>query len=54
MALRISTGFRIAGRFNHKKAYEEAREGLLKSMEAVLKRDMNAHAEWVVIPSMLD
>lgn len=41
---------RIPGLFNHKKAYEEAREGLLRSMEAMLKRDWNADGEWVVNP----
>ncbi|KAL9627598.1 MAG: hypothetical protein Q9164_007558, partial [Protoblastenia rupestris] len=35
---------------NHNRAFEEAREGLLKCMEEMLKRDRNAHAEWMVIP----
>jgi hypothetical protein len=36
--------------YNHNRAFEEAREGLLKSVEAMLKWDRNADAEWTVIP----
>ncbi len=39
-------------RHNHNKAFEEAREGLLKCVEAILKRDKNADAEWTVIPRL--
>ncbi len=39
-------------RHNHNKAFEEAREGLLKCVEAMLKRDRNADAEWTVIPRL--
>jgi hypothetical protein len=35
---------------NHNRAFEEASEGLLKCVEAMLKRDRNADAEWVVMP----
>lgn len=35
---------------NHNKAFEEATEGFLKCVEAMLKRDRNADAEWVVMP----
>jgi hypothetical protein len=35
---------------NHNRAFEEAKEGLLKCVEAILKRDRNADAEWVVMP----
>lgn len=37
---------------DHNKAFEDAREGLLKSVEAMLKRDRNADAEWTVIPRL--
>ncbi len=37
-------------RHNHNKAFEEAREGLLKCVEAMLKKDRNADADWTVIP----
>ena len=37
---------------NHNRAFEEARERLLKCVEAMLKRDMNADAEWMVIPRL--
>lgn len=37
---------------NHNKAYEEARERFLKCVEAMLKRDRNADAEWMVIPRL--
>ena len=36
-------------RHNHNKAFEEAKESLLKCVEAMLKRDRNADAEWTVI-----
>ena len=35
---------------NHNRAFEEARKGFLKCVEAMLKRDRNADAEWMVIP----
>lgn len=39
---------------DHNRAFEEAREGLLNCVEAILKRDRNADAdaEWVVMPSL--
>lgn len=37
---------------NHNKAFEEAREGFLKCVEAMLRRDRNADAEWMVIPRL--
>jgi len=37
-------------RLNHSRAFDEARDGLLKSMEAMLKKDMDADAEWIVVP----
>ncbi len=43
---------RKVDRHNHNKAFEEAREGLLKCVEAMLKRDRNADAEWTVIPRL--
>jgi len=39
-------------RHNHNKAFEEAREGLLKCVEAMLRRDRNADAEWTVVPRL--
>ncbi len=36
-------------RHNHNKAFEEAKEGLLKCVEAMLKRDRNADVEWTMI-----
>jgi len=39
-------------RHNHNKAFKEAREGLLKCVEVILKRDRNADAEWTVIPRL--
>lgn len=36
----------------HNRAFEDAREGLLKSVEAMLKSYMNADAEWTVIPRL--
>ena len=44
---------RKVDRHNHNKAFEEAREGLLKCVEAMLKRDRNADAEWTVIPRLI-
>lgn len=38
--------------YNHNKAFEEAREGLLKCVEAMLKRDRNADSDWVVTPRL--
>lgn len=35
---------------NHNRAFEEAREGLLQCVEALLKSEPNADAEWMVIP----
>ena len=43
---------RKVDRHNHNRAFEEAREGLLKCVEAMLKRDRNADAEWMVIPRL--
>ena len=43
---------RKVDRHNHNKAFEGAREGLLKCVEAMLKRDKNAGAEWTVIPRL--
>ena len=40
-------------RHNHNKAFEKAKEGLLKCVQAMLKRDRNADAEWTVIPRSL-
>lgn len=37
---------------NHNRAFEEAREGPLKCVEEMLKRDRNAHTEWMVIPRL--
>ena len=37
---------------DHNKAFEDAREGFLKFVEAMLKRDRNADAEWTVIPRL--
>ncbi len=37
---------------DHNSAFEEAREGLIKSVEAMLKRDWNASADWTVIPRL--
>ena len=37
---------------DHNKAFKNVREGLLKSVEAMLKRDRNADAEWMVIPRL--
>ncbi len=37
-------------RHNHNKAFEEAREGLLKCVEVMLKKDRNTDADWTVIP----
>lgn len=34
---------------DHNRAFEEVRERLFKSVEAMLKRDRNAGADWVVI-----
>jgi len=34
----------------HNRAFEEARAGLLKCVEAMYNRDMNTDAEWTVIP----
>ena len=39
-------------RQNHNKAFEEARESLLKCVETMLKRDRNADAKWTVIPRL--
>ena len=36
----------------HNRAFEEVREGLLECVEAMLKRDRNAEAEWKVIPRL--
>ncbi len=36
---------RKVDRYNYNKAFEEAREGLLKYVEVILKRDRNANAE---------
>ena len=36
--------------YNHNSAFEEVREELFKSAEAMLKRDRNADADWMVIP----
>lgn len=36
---------RKVDRHNHNKAFEEVREGLLKCVEAMLKRDRNADVE---------
>ena len=44
---------RKVDRHNHNKAFEEAKEGFLKCVEAMLKRDRNADAEWTVIPRLL-
>ena len=35
--------------YNHNRAFGEAREGLLEGVEAMLKWDGKADAEWVVI-----
>ncbi len=43
---------RKVDRHNHNKAFEEAREGLLKCVEVILKRDRNADTEWTVIPRL--
>ena len=43
---------RIQYRLNHSRAFDEARDGLLKSMEAMLKKDMDADAEWIVVPRL--
>jgi len=37
---------------DHNRAFEDARKGLLKSVEAMLKRDRNTDAEWMVIPRL--
>lgn len=37
---------------NHNRAYEGAREGLLKCVEAMLNGDRNADSEWMVIPRL--
>ena len=34
---------------DHNKAFEDVKEGLLKSVKAMLKRDRNADFEWMVI-----
>ncbi len=39
--------------YTHDRAFEKAREGLLKSVEAMLKSDLNVDAEWMVIPRYL-
>lgn len=41
---------------NHSRAFEEAREGFLKCMEAMLERDRNADAdaEWTVVHRITD
>jgi hypothetical protein len=36
-------------RHNHNKAFEEAREGLLKCVKTMLKKDRNANVEWTII-----
>ncbi|KAL9073604.1 MAG: hypothetical protein Q9161_002846 [Pseudevernia consocians] len=37
---------------DHNSAFEEVREGLFSSVEATLKRDRNAGADWMVIPRL--
>ncbi len=37
---------------DHTRAFEEVREGLFRSVETILERDMNADAEWMVIPRL--
>lgn len=37
---------------DHNSAFEEAREGPLKSVEAILKRGRNASADWMMIPRL--
>ncbi len=37
---------------DHNKAFEDIKEGLLKCVEAMLKRDKNADVEWTMIPRL--
>ena len=38
--------------YEHNSAFEEVREGLFKSVEAMLTRDRNVDADWMVIPRL--
>jgi len=40
---------RKVDRHNHNKAFEKAKEDLLKCVEAMLKRDRNVDVEWTII-----
>jgi len=40
---------RIQDRLNHSRAFDEARDELLKLVEAMLKKDMDTDAEWMVV-----
>lgn len=40
---------RIQYQLNHSRAFNEVRDELLKSMKTMLKKNMNADAEWIVI-----
>lgn len=40
---------RIQNQLNHSRAFDEARDKLLKSVKTMLKKDMDTDAEWMVV-----